>query len=111
MPGPSKRSVVVSYTIDIDPEEMARRGRIGAHVTHSRHDARELTASAREAFLSKFEKQVDPDGTLPDEERRRRAEHARKAHMARIGRLSALARSKSDPSPSTITEEAARASA
>jgi hypothetical protein len=76
---------------------MARRGRIGAHVTHSRHDARELTAPARAAFLSKFEHDVDPDGVLSPEERRRRAEHARRAHMARISRLSALARRKPDP--------------
>src|SRR5215207_10068344 len=99
MPETSKRSVVVSYTIDIDPEEMSRRGRIGAHVTHSRHDARELTAPAREAFLSKFEQEVDPDGELPIEERRRRAEHARKAHMARISHLSAIARRKPETSP------------
>jgi hypothetical protein len=31
---------------------------------------------------------------LPAEERRRRAEHARRAHMVRIARLSAIARRK-----------------
>jgi hypothetical protein len=82
-----------------DPSEMASRGRIGAHVTHSRHDARELTAPARDAFLSKFEREVDPDEVLSLDERRRRAEHARRAHMARIARMSAIARRKSQPSP------------
>ena len=82
----------VVVTLEFDPDEMSRRGRIGAHVTHSRHDPRELTAPAREAFLSKFEREVDPDGLLSPEERRRRAEHARKAHMVRISRLSVIAR-------------------
>jgi hypothetical protein len=75
-----------------DPEEMALRGRIGAHVSQSRHDPRILTASARAAFLAKFEREADPDGTLPEEERRRRAEHARKAYFARLALASARAR-------------------
>ncbi len=91
----------VVVTLEFDPDDMAMRGRIGAHVTHSRHDARELTAPAREAFLAKFEREVDPDGQLPPEERRRRAEHARRAHMARISRLSAIARRK--PELSLVT--------
>lgn len=93
---PSKPPVLV--TLAFDPEEMARRGRIGAHVTHSRHDPRDLTAPAREAFLLRFEQEVDPDGVLSPDERRRRAEHARKAHMARISRLSAIARRKPEQS-------------
>jgi hypothetical protein len=89
---PDVRKPPVLVTLAVDAEEMARRGRIGAHVTHSRHDARELTAPARAAFLTTFEKQVDPDGVLPPDERRRRATHARKSHMARLARLSVLAR-------------------
>jgi hypothetical protein len=95
----SSRKPPILVTLAFDPDEMALRGRIGAHVTHSRHDARELTAPAREAFLSKFERDVDPDEVLSLEERRRRAEHARRAHMARIARLSAIARRKPAPSP------------
>ncbi len=90
-----------SYSVEFDPAEMAFRGRIGAHVTHSRHDARELTAPARAAFLTKFEREVDPEGKLPPEERRRRAEHARKAHFARLARLSAAARRKPEASASS----------
>jgi hypothetical protein len=71
---------------------MALRGRIGAYVTHSRHDSREVTAKARATFLERFEREVDPGFVLPDAERRRRAEHAKKAHFARLARLSALAR-------------------
>ena len=79
-------------TVELDREEMRARGRIGAHVTHSRHDARALTAPAREAFLARFAEQVDPDGVLPPEERERRAAHALKAHMARLTLASARAR-------------------
>ena len=75
-----------------DPEEMARRGRIGAFVTHSRHDPAQTTARAREAFLARFEREVDPEHELPIAERQRRAGYARKAHFARLARLSALAR-------------------
>jgi hypothetical protein len=98
---PKKPLLVVH--LEVDREVMALRGRIGAHVTHSRHDSRELTARAREAFLAKFEREVDPDGALTPEERRRRAEHARRAHMVRIARLSAIARRKSQPSDSVET--------
>lgn len=77
---------------DIDPHEMALRGRIGAHRLHATHDSRELTAPARMAFLARFEREVDPEGVLPLAERQRRADHARRAHFARLARLSAKAR-------------------
>jgi len=52
------------------------------------------TAPARAAAESRFEREVDPDGVLPPEERRRRAEHARKAHYLRMALASAKARRK-----------------
>jgi hypothetical protein len=78
----------------IDLAEMALRGSIGAFVTHSRHDARETTRAARAAFLARFERLVDPDGVLPEGERRRRAESARRAHFARLALKSARSRAK-----------------
>ena len=87
-----QKKAPILVTLEFDPEEMSRRGRIGAHRLHALHDSRELTAPARAAFLAKFEREVDPTGTLPEEERRRRADHARKAHFARLARLSANAR-------------------
>jgi ribosomal 50S subunit-associated protein YjgA (DUF615 family) len=62
-------------------------GRLGAHVTHSRHDSQQITRKAREAFLARFEREVDPDGILPIEERRKRAEHAKRAYFSRIRRM------------------------
>ncbi len=67
-------------------------GRIGAHTMLSRHDAQEVTRAAREAFESKFERDVDPDGLLDPVERARRATTARKACFARLALLSADAR-------------------
>jgi hypothetical protein len=80
-----------------DPDDMARRGRIGALVLHATHDARETTQKARESFLSRFEREVDPDGVLPEAERQRRAEYARRAYFARLARESALARRTAGP--------------
>lgn len=77
------------------PDSMARlSGRIGAYRMHAMYDARETTAKARAAFHSKFDREVDPDGVLSPEVRRRRAEAARKAHFARLAFLSAKARAK-----------------
>lgn len=50
------------------------------------------TASARAAFLDRFEAQVDPDGLLPEAQRRQRAEAARKAHFLDLAAKSAAAR-------------------
>jgi len=84
-----------------DSRDMALRGRIGAHSTHSRHDAREITAPARKAFLSKFEHDVDSAGELSPEERQRRADHALRAHFARLALASVRARRK-DPVPTSL---------
>ena len=74
------------------PSERALRGRIGAHLLHATHDSRRLTEKARASFMASFERQVDPDGSLPADERRRRAAHARAAYFARLARMSSLAR-------------------
>lgn len=68
------------------------RGRLGAFVMHSRHDPRATTARAREAFLDRFEREVDPEGVLPPAERARRAKAARKAYFTRLAMTSAKAR-------------------
>ena len=74
MSGPLRKPPV-TVTITLDPEEMARRGRIGGRVAHARHDSRELSAAGRAAFLARF---------ATDEERR--------AYFLAIGRKGAEAR-------------------
>ena len=59
-------------------------GRIGAYALHARHDSKATTAAARATFLEKFEREVDPDGVLPPEERARRATYARKLYFSRL---------------------------
>jgi truncated hemoglobin YjbI len=67
-------------------------GRIGAHQLHATHNPANTTQKAREAFLARFEVAVDPDGLLPEAERRRRAGHLRRAHMGRLSLLGVEAR-------------------
>jgi hypothetical protein len=76
----------------LSPEERVLRAQLAAHKLHGSRDSRELTKSARAAFLSKFELEVDPEGKLPPDERHRRAEHAKKAHFYAMALQSARAR-------------------
>lgn len=79
------------------PRERELLSRIAAYKRWSKEpDRPAATAPARAAFLSGFEKQVDPDGTLAPEERARRAECARKAHFLKMALRSAQARARKD---------------
>lgn len=51
-----------------------------------------MTQPARQGFLRRFERDVDPGGELDPRERARRAERALRAHMLRLARASAVAR-------------------
>jgi hypothetical protein len=82
----------------VDPvrsQHFATLGRIGAAVTHSRWDAHDTTRAATEAQLARFDRQVDPDGKLPEQERVRRAKAALSAHMTRLALRSVEARRRS----------------
>jgi hypothetical protein len=57
--------------------------------------------------MAKFEREVDPDGVLLPDERARRAEHARKAHFARLSLRSAKSRRRARE----LSEDAAQADA
>jgi hypothetical protein len=68
-------------------------GRAGALKSWSQtSDKVARTKPGRDAFLDKFEREVDPDGTLPEEERRERALYARRAYMTELARKSARVR-------------------
>ncbi|MBI1758015.1 MAG: hypothetical protein HYR62_02085 [Actinobacteria bacterium] len=61
------------------------RARIAANESWARTPDRSArVAPAVEAVLRNFERQVDPDGLLDPEERRKRALNARRAHMSRL---------------------------
>jgi hypothetical protein len=77
----------------LTPTERVIRAQIAAHDSWAHTEDRSArTAPARRALLDKFERLVDPDGTLPPAERAKRAEHARKAHFKRLALKSAQAR-------------------
>jgi hypothetical protein len=76
----------------LSPSERTMRARMAAYALHAQRDARETTRAARQAFIARFEVEVDPDGLLPEIERRRRAEAARKAYFTALALRSARAR-------------------
>lgn len=73
--------------------DRALLARIAAHERWARTaDRTAATAPARTGLQARFEREVDPDGTLPPAERARRAESARKAFYTRISLRSAQVR-------------------
>jgi hypothetical protein len=84
----------VAKSNTLSPSERSLRARKGALEMLAKHDPKETSARGREAFLSRFEREVDPDGTLPPEERARRAEYAKRAYFTGLAYKSARARAK-----------------
>ncbi len=78
----------------LSPSERSLRARVAAHSLHAKVDSTAHTAPARQAFLDRFALEVDPEGILPEAERKRRADHARKAYFMRLALASARARRK-----------------
>jgi hypothetical protein len=80
---------------DRTPQERSLAARIASHASWANTtDPAARTAPARKALLDRFEREVDPDGTLPPAERARRAEHAKKVYFTRLALASAKARRK-----------------
>ncbi len=80
---------------ELTPTDRSLRARIAAHSKWAQVDSREGTAPARAkspSSIAYFERMVDPKRELPELERRRRAEHARKAYFTRLALASAQAR-------------------
>lgn len=76
----------------LTPEERSQRARIAALTRWSREDPRPNALRANAGLMAKFLREVDPEGVLPEPERNRRADAAKKAHFARLAFLSAKAR-------------------
>ncbi len=74
------------------PSDRVLAARLAALTRWSAQDPVEGTSAARKAFNDRFARQVDPDGVLPEAERLRRAEAARKAYFTRLALKSAQAR-------------------
>jgi hypothetical protein len=80
--------------VTFTPEQRRQRARQGAYAQQAAHDTRKTTRNARLAFNQRFLDQVDPDGTLPEAERARRALAARRAYFAGLALRSSMARRK-----------------
>lgn len=78
----------------LSERERSAIGRLGALTMHSRNDSRITSAPGRAAFNTRWALEVDPDGILPEAERARRAELARRAYFTRLALMSAKARRK-----------------
>lgn len=75
--------------------ERKLQAQVAAHTSWAKTpDPAARTARARTAFLDRFEREVDPEGILPEAERARRAESAKKAYFASLALKSAQARRK-----------------
>ena len=69
-------------TLSLTPEQRRLRARAAAHAMHAQ--GKTNTRAATIAQLARFERQVDPDGTLAPDERARRADHALRSYMASL---------------------------
>lgn len=77
------------------PEQRTTKARAAAYARWANEDDPVgATQTARDAFLQRFERQVDPDRRLTPHERARRAEAARKAYFHNLALKSSLARRK-----------------
>lgn len=79
----------------LTPEQRSQRARIAALTRWSRESAHEQAKRAQDGLFQRFLREVDPEGLLPEAERVRRAETARRAHMQRLAFASSKARSRS----------------
>jgi hypothetical protein len=79
--------------VPLTAEQRRSRARLAAFVQWSREpDPTARTATARAAFMSRFEAEVDPAGQLDPAVRARMAEHARRAYFQRLALASSKAR-------------------
>lgn len=87
--------------MSLSAEERSMRASLAANARWSKHDRSEGTRRARQAFESRFIDEVDPDRVLPEAERLKRAESARKAHFKRMALASAKSRRERRQPPSS----------
>lgn len=78
----------------LTPAERSQRARLGILTRLATSDPRAMTANARKAANDRFVDAVDPDRLLPEEERARRADAARRAHMSALSLRAAIKRRK-----------------
>lgn len=87
--------------------------RSAAYAMHAKH-GHEVSQPGRDAAWDRFLRLVDPDGTLPEGERVRRAEALRRSHLLRAAYKSAVVRAErkrtAAPTADTAAQEVRRGS-
>lgn len=79
----------------LTPEQRSIRAKIAANARWAQEkDRQAATAKQRAAAMERFEREVDPGGTLDPETRARLAASARKAYFSRLALASSKARSR-----------------
>lgn len=79
----------------LTPAQRVLRAKIAAYASWENTANRAArTEAARKAAHDRFETKVDPEGVMPVEERRQRADAARSKHFSQMAYRSAIARSK-----------------
>jgi hypothetical protein len=92
-PDRKNETTAARRTGELTPSERAMRARIASYASWARTEDRSArTAPGNRALMSSFERQVDPNGELPEAERLKRADAAKKAHFSRMALKSAKAR-------------------
>jgi hypothetical protein len=76
----------------LTPAQRKLRAQIAANTRWSQEDPAPTAARGQAGLQARFEREVDPGGTLPPAERGRRAEAAKRAHFQRLALASAKAR-------------------
>ncbi|WP_205718522.1 hypothetical protein [Actinomadura sp. WMMA1423] len=77
----------------LTPEQRRERAKQAVQASWERtEDPAARTKPARMAALQRFENEVDPDRTLPENVRSQRAQEAKRQYYSELGRRSAAAR-------------------
>jgi hypothetical protein len=76
----------------LTPAQRKLRAQIAANTRWSREDPAPTAARGHAGLLARFEREIDPDGTLSPQERARRTRAALRAHMKRLALRSSQAR-------------------
>ncbi len=86
-------------TPKVTPAQRSLSNRINAHLSWAKTPDRDArSAPGRAAAAARFERLVDPEGVLPEPERRKRAESLKKAHYLGLAKKSATARARASMS-------------
>jgi hypothetical protein len=75
---------VSNYFSTLPPAERAAMASVGGLSRVIRYGSNAAVAAARSGFLAKFDREVDPDGTLDPEQRARLSALALKCHMKKM---------------------------